>query len=67
MFTFRVSKTNVVRGTVLGTGLACVGQGEVIEKLDSDSLEMMGMTSQGRFIEFCSSVEFEMSSLHSLP
>ena len=35
--------------------------GEVIEKLDSDSLEMMGMTSQGRFIEFCKPVVDEWS------
>ena len=27
--------------------------GEVIEVLEAHSLEMMGMVSQGRFIEFC--------------
>eukprot|EP00931_Biecheleriopsis_adriatica_P036383 TRINITY_DN2095_c0_g1_i5.p1 TRINITY_DN2095_c0_g1~~TRINITY_DN2095_c0_g1_i5.p1 ORF type:complete len:4649 (-),score=1173.32 TRINITY_DN2095_c0_g1_i5:61-14007(-) len=36
--------------------------GEVIEKLDGDSLEMMGMTSQGRFIEFCKPLVDEWSS-----
>ncbi|CAK0838245.1 unnamed protein product [Prorocentrum cordatum] len=34
---------------------------EVLERLDGDSLEMMGMTSQGRFIEFCKSVVDEWS------
>jgi dynein heavy chain len=27
--------------------------GEILERLDSDSMEMMAMSSQGRFIEFC--------------
>lgn len=35
--------------------------GEVLERLDGDSLEMMGMTSQGRFIEFCQSQVDEWS------
>merc|ERR1719440_2524990 len=35
--------------------------GEVLERLDGDSLEMMGMTSQGRFIEFCKPVVDEWS------
>ncbi|CAE8597984.1 unnamed protein product [Polarella glacialis] len=35
--------------------------GEVLEKLDGDSLEMMGMTSQGRFIEFCKPLVDEWS------
>jgi len=35
--------------------------GEVLEKLDGDALEMMGMTSQGRFIEFCKPLVDEWS------
>merc|ERR1712039_680067 len=35
--------------------------GDVLERLDGDSLEMMGMTSQGRFIEFCKPVVDEWS------
>jgi dynein heavy chain len=35
--------------------------GEVLERLDGDSLEMMGMTSQGRFIEFCKPMVDEWS------
>lgn len=35
--------------------------GEILERLDGDSLEMMGMTSQGRFIEFCQSLVDEWS------
>jgi len=35
--------------------------GEVLERLDGDSLEMMGMTSQGRFIEFCKPLVDEWS------
>jgi dynein heavy chain len=30
--------------------------GEIVEVLESHALEMMGMTSQGRFIEFCQSL-----------
>ena len=30
--------------------------GELVEVLEGHALEMMGMTSQGRFIEFCQSV-----------
>eukprot|EP00928_Gymnodinium_smaydae_P023763 TRINITY_DN1947_c0_g1_i2.p1 TRINITY_DN1947_c0_g1~~TRINITY_DN1947_c0_g1_i2.p1 ORF type:complete len:4562 (+),score=1174.36 TRINITY_DN1947_c0_g1_i2:66-13751(+) len=35
--------------------------GEILERLDGDSLEMMGMTSQGRFIEFCKPLVDEWS------
>jgi dynein heavy chain len=35
--------------------------GEILERLDGDSLEMMGMTSQGRFIEFCQALVDEWS------
>eukprot|EP00929_Paragymnodinium_shiwhaense_P077081 TRINITY_DN3967_c0_g2_i2.p1 TRINITY_DN3967_c0_g2~~TRINITY_DN3967_c0_g2_i2.p1 ORF type:complete len:4576 (+),score=1729.31 TRINITY_DN3967_c0_g2_i2:93-13820(+) len=34
---------------------------ETLERLDGDSLEMMGMTSQGRFIEFCKPLVDEWS------
>merc|ERR1719393_616503 len=34
---------------------------EVVETLEGHSLEMMGITSQGRFIEFCQSVVDEWS------
>ncbi|KAF4726241.1 hypothetical protein FOZ62_001950 [Perkinsus olseni] len=36
--------------------------GEVVEILESHSLEMMGMVSQGRFIEFCQAVVDEWST-----
>lgn len=35
--------------------------GEIVETLEAHSLEMMGMTSQGRFIEFCQAVVDEWS------
>eukprot|EP00929_Paragymnodinium_shiwhaense_P077084 TRINITY_DN3967_c0_g3_i3.p1 TRINITY_DN3967_c0_g3~~TRINITY_DN3967_c0_g3_i3.p1 ORF type:complete len:4541 (+),score=1544.66 TRINITY_DN3967_c0_g3_i3:127-13749(+) len=35
--------------------------GEIVETLEAHSLEMMGMTSQGRFIEFCQPVVDEWS------
>jgi len=35
--------------------------GEILERLDGDALEMMGMTSQGRFIEFCKPLVDEWS------
>jgi dynein heavy chain len=35
--------------------------GEIVETLEAHSLEMMGMTSQGRFIEFCQTVVDEWS------
>eukprot|EP00435_Cladocopium_sp_Y103_P043964 s2113_g12.t1 len=34
---------------------------EVLERLESDSLEMLSMTSQGRFIEFCKQTVDEWS------
>lgn len=37
--------------------------GEVVEILEAHSLEMMGMVSQGRFIEFCQGVVDEWSKL----
>jgi dynein heavy chain len=35
--------------------------GEIVETLEAHSLEMMGMTAQGRFIEFCQAVVDEWS------
>jgi dynein heavy chain len=57
------SKMQVAWDTATNPECPLLGElGEVLERLDGDSLEMMGMTSQGRFIEFCKPVVDEWGS-----
>jgi dynein heavy chain len=56
------SKMQVAWDTAANPDCPLLGDlGEILERLDGDSLEMMGMTSQGRFIEFCKPVVDEWS------